>query len=336
MLLQATGVLPAPGVGAARQAADQARAATDSLGSIDRRLTAVEAMTESLPNLRADVTATAARVTMAEQNATALAAKSDVAALRTDLTALRARLDQAPPSATPAEVSALATRLARLEATAAGTPVPVAPAATTPPTSEADARIASLAARLDAAEAAIAKLSAAPTSGPVVATNATNARTAAVSALRRAVDTGVPFAAELDMVAAFGSDPMISGLRPYAAEGIATRDTLRADFAKVGDAILVATQVNDESLFGRLVAGARSLVSVRPVGPIAGSDPVAIVSRMDAAVAQGDFATTLREREGLPAVGKEASAAWAARVNQRLTADALLGQPAPAAGTVNR
>jgi hypothetical protein len=138
------------------------------------------------------------------------------------------------------------------------------------------------------------------------------------------------------MVAAFGSDPVISGLRPYAAEGIATRDTLRADFAKVGDAILVATQVNDESLFGRLVAGARSLVSVRPVGPIAGSEPAAIVSRMDAAVAQGDFATALRERDGLPAVGKDASAAWAARVNQRLTADALLGQPATAAGTVNR
>jgi len=58
---------------------------------VEARLTAVEAMTESLPNLRADVTATAARVTMAEQNATALAAKTDVAALRTDLTALRAR-----------------------------------------------------------------------------------------------------------------------------------------------------------------------------------------------------------------------------------------------------
>ena len=85
-----------------------------------------------------------------------------------------------------------------------------------------------------------------------------------------------------------------------------------------------------------MVAGARSLVSVRPVGPVAGSDPPAVVSRMEAAVATGDLATALRERDGLPPAGKDASAAWAAKAMERVNADRLLVQPVATAGTVNR
>jgi hypothetical protein len=157
----------------------------------------------------------------------------------------------------------------------------------------------------------------------------------AVTALRGAVDAGRPYAAELDAVAAIAPDPALAGLRPFAASGIATREALRAEFGKVGDAILSATQGNDDSLLGRLVAGARGLVSIRPAGPIAGDDPPAIVSRMEAAVVKGDFPTALRERDALPAAGKQASADWAGRVAARVTADTLLAQPA-ATGVVNR
>ena len=74
----------------------------------------------------------------------------------------------------------------------------------------------------------------------------------------------------------------------------------------------------------RIVAGIGSLVTVQPMGPVEGSDPAAIVSRMRAAVAAGDLAKALQERDGLPAAGKDASAEWAAAATSRVTVDALI------------
>ena len=57
---------------------------------------------------------------------------------------------------------------------------------------------------------------------------------------------------------------------------------------------------------------------------------------MDAAVAKGDFVMALKERDGLPAPGKAASADWATRAQARVSADALLADPATTAATANR
>ena len=74
------------------------------------------------------------------------------------------------------------------------------------------------------------------------------------------------------------------------------------------------------------LAGVGSLVTVRPTGPVAGNDPAAIVSRMQAAVDAGDLATALSERDGLPAAGKDASADWAAAAESRVTVDGLIAR----------
>src|SRR5438132_1319452 len=150
------------------------------------------------------------------------------------------------PGCFPRAAAALNARLGRVETALAGATAPQPSAAT--PVTDADARVAALSARLDAAEAAIARLSApppptAPQQAPVTAnavSGAGNARATALASLRRAVDSGTPYTAELDALAAFGSDPIISGLRPAAAAGIATRATLTTDFDKVGEAILTA------------------------------------------------------------------------------------------------
>jgi hypothetical protein len=76
------------------------------------------------------------------------------------------------------------------------------------------------------------------------------------------------------------------------------------------------------------VGSARGLVSIRPAGPVAGDDPPAIVSRMQAAVDKGDLATALDERDGLPDAGKEASASWAAAAADRIKIDSLIDQVA--------
>jgi hypothetical protein len=339
MLLQGAGVLPSAGASAARQAALEARAASDTLASVERRLTAVEAMTEGLPGLRADATAVATRIVAAELALAGAATRSDVQGVRNDLTAIRTRLDQAPPPAAAVDLAGLAARVARLEAALAGAAAPAATAPSAAPAlAEPDPRIATLTARLEAAEAAVAKLNAGAPSPVAGTAAAVNAPATAYGNLRRAVDAGRPFAAELDAVAALGPNPAVAGLRPYAATGIATREALRADFSKVADAILAVTQAGDDSLFGRLVAGARGLVSIRPSGPIAGTDPTAIVSRMEAAVAAGDLAGALRERDGLPQAGQQASAEWAARAAARVSAETLLAEPVAAAaiGAVNR
>jgi hypothetical protein len=221
-----------------------------------------------------------------------------------------------------------------VEAAAASAGAPTAGAAATSPLSaDGEARLAALSARLDAVEGAIARPTA---TGVPPAAPASDARGLALAALRRAVDSGRPFTAELDMLAAFGPDAITNGLRQYAASGVASRDALRADFGRVADAILAVSATPDDSLFGRIVASARGLVSVRPTTPVAGTDPPAVVSRIEAAVAQGDLATALREREALPVTGKDASAAWAARAQGRLTADGLLAEPAALTGAVNR
>jgi hypothetical protein len=161
------------------------------------------------------------------------------------------------------------------------------------------------------------------------------ARAIAIVALRRAVDEGVPFTTDLDLAAALGlpADD-VAALKPFAAKGVATRATLAAQFAAVGEAVVSATTQADPNagFFARLIAGIGSLVTVRPAGPVAGSDPAAIVSRMRAAVESGDLATALSERDALPPAGKDASADWAAAAGDRVAVDALIVKIAQAIG----
>jgi hypothetical protein len=330
MLLQAAGIFPAPGVSAARQAALDARTAADTLASVERRLMAVEAMSEGLSALRTDVAAAAGRVAALDQALGGAATKNEVDALRNEMATFRARIEQAPPSATSADLAALAARLARMEAAVAGQST--APTTALPMT-ESDARLTALSARLDAAEAAIARLSTPPPAAP---SPTADARAGALASLRRAVDAGQPFVSELDLAAAMGADAITNGLRAYASSGVATRDSLRTDFARVADAILAATASTDDSLFGRIVAGARGLVSIRPTGPLEGDDPPAIVSRMEAAVARGDLGTALGEREALSASGRNASADWAMRAEARVAADRLLADFVTVTGAGNQ
>ncbi len=131
------------------------------------------------------------------------------------------------------------------------------------------------------------------------------------------------------MIAALGiSGDLLQPLRPLADTGVASGATLAKEFVPVADAILGATSASDPdaSFFQRALSGLGSLVSIRPAGPVPGNDPPAIVSRMTAALAAGDVATALAEREALPAAGKDASAAWAAKASQRVALDRLIEQ----------
>jgi len=134
-------------------------------------------------------------------------------------------------------------------------------------------------------------------------------------------------------VAAGGAGGEVAALRPFATAGVATPAELAGEFATVADAILAATASSGPApgLWERFVGSLRDIVSVRPAGPMTGNDPPAVVSRIEAALADGDLAKALAERATLPQAGKDASADWAQKAADRIAVDRLIAAAAGAA-----
>ncbi len=122
------------------------------------------------------------------------------------------------------------------------------------------------------------------------------------AALRRAVMAPVE--------ALTGSNPQIDSLKAQAATGLATPASLAASFEPAADAILAVDAPKPEGMVDGLLANARSLIKVRPHGPVAGNSPEAIVSQIRAALAGGDLAAAYGLWEKLPEAQRAASAQW--------------------------
>ena len=324
IVLQAIGLVPSPGRSAAVQAADQARTASEAVAALDRRVSAIEMITQNLPS-KSTVEGLGGQVAQLQKEVGALATQGDLMVVENKLSALTKTVDTLPPGVTHDELAALVDRVARLEAGGA--------AGGSGGGADASA-VAALNSRIDQAQASlkalgdrVATLEAKLAVGPADSTLA--ARAIAVVALRRAVDEGAPFTTDLDLAAALGLPAAdVAELKSFAEKGVATKAALTAEFGQVGDAIIGATtNANPNAgFFERLMAGIGSLVTVRPAGPVEGNDPAAIVSRMQAAVDAGDFARALSERDSLPAAGQDASADWAAAAKSRVTVDALIAR----------
>ena len=197
-----------------------------------------------------------------------------------------------------------------------------------------ETRTALLSGRLDA-------LSNRMTEQPAAAAeNERAARAVAIATLRQGSASSGGFAAELAMIAALAPNaPEVASLRPLADKGASSVADLAAAFPEVADAVLKASAAPDASggVADRLFSRLRGLVTIRPVGPITGSSPEAVVSRMQAAVEKGDLASALKERDSLDEAGKVASADWAKDAAGRVAIDdlvarlvAALGAPPPA------
>jgi hypothetical protein len=322
LVLQGIGLLPAPGRTAANQAAEQAKAASATASGLERRLSAVEMLTDGVAATRDAASALGDRVARLESADTQLAPRDQVMALSAQVAALA---NSGGAGASRDDLARLADRIARLESAVAAGSGP-AGAAVTVQNGRIDdvaAGLTALAGRVDALEG---KVAAAPAAGSEAA------RSVALVALRRAAESGAPFASDLDMAAALGLAPAdAAALRPLAEKGVASAASLAE--ALPADAILAASAAADPDagFWRRLAGGVSGLVSVRPVGPVAGSDPPAIVSRMRAAAEKGDLATALKEREALPQAGKDASADWANRARDRVTVDGVIARIADAA-----
>jgi hypothetical protein len=149
----------------------------------------------------------------------------------------------------------------------------------------------------------------------------------AASALKSAIDRGGSFAAELDLFAAVApGTPELGELRALAARGVPTRAQLAAEVGPVADGMLEAGRqaaASDGGVVDRLLASARSLVRVRPVGDVEGDGVSARIARFRNAVTGGDLARAAEEYGALPDKAKAAGADFMAGLQARLKVDAL-------------
>jgi hypothetical protein len=339
--LQAAGVLPAPGRSAAAEALAETSGLKSTVTGFDQRVTAIEAASAQTIADRALLDDLARQVGVVDAFGTSLSDR--LLNVEAKIAALNESLGSTGDAATRQSLDALAERVGRLESAppAAGGEAMSAPAmAELGSRVETDrAALETLRGRVDtlASEVAAleAKLDGMAKTPAAVNDGERGARAIAIGALRQASARGGPFAADLAVIGALGIGAAdLAALAPLAEKGAPSRAELLAGFPAVADAILAARRPAGEGagIFDRVLSYGRGLVKIRPTGPISGSDPVAVVSRMQAAVEDGDLAKALSEREGLPEAGKAASEAWATGVSDRLAIDRLVDDIAGALG----
>ena len=159
----------------------------------------------------------------------------------------------------------------------------------------------------------------------------------AAAALTTAVERGEPFAAELAAVKALAPAPeLLAALDGFAASGVPAPAALARELAALVPALNAAAGAppRNGGLLDRLAANAEKLVRIRPLEDAPGSDPAAIVARIEVKAARADLAGALAELSQLPANVRAPAEPWikqaqaraaAVAASRRVAADALAG-----------
>jgi len=145
----------------------------------------------------------------------------------------------------------------------------------------------------------------------------------ALTQLAHAANETGSFQLQLDTYAAASpGDPMVVLLRPYAGSGVPSRSALNERFPDVARAALDAERRADaRSLFAKLWANLRALVSVRRVGEAQGDDTESKLARAQARLDSNDIAGAAREVRGVRAVAAKPLAKWLNDAFARITLD---------------
>ena len=142
--------------------------------------------------------------------------------------------------------------------------------------------------------------------------------------LAAALDSGVPFTADLELLAPLtqGDEKIAAigrALQGPATRGVASRATLEADFPAVARAAL-AEDLADDSYGARLLGKVKGLVSLRRVGDVPGDTTEARLARAERALQAGDIAGAVALVKALPPQTAQATASWLARAETWLAA----------------
>lgn len=149
----------------------------------------------------------------------------------------------------------------------------------------------------------------------------------AVAALQRAVASGRPYEDELRVLRPLvPKDAGITVLEARAAAGVPTLEAIRNGFSTLADDIVEAGRPADGTVVDKLLSGARTLVKVRPAGPVDGDGRGAVVARIEADLAGGDLAEAERKWNTLDEAAKQVSLGWAGDLSAKVGADQELQQ----------
>lgn len=147
---------------------------------------------------------------------------------------------------------------------------------------------------------------------------------AAMSRLRGALDAGGPFSAALADLSSAAGATVPESLQAVAESGVPTVAALQAAFPEAARAGLAASVREDldadAGTMERLGAFLRAQTGARSITPRDGDDPDAILSRAEAALAEGRVADALALVTTLPPAGQDAMADWVAAAQSRLGA----------------
>ncbi|HZO47463.1 MAG TPA: hypothetical protein VFB68_16315 [Xanthobacteraceae bacterium] len=140
------------------------------------------------------------------------------------------------------------------------------------------------------------------------------------STLNAAVERGAPFAPEL--AAARGAAPDAKGLaalEPFAKSGVPTAAVLTRELKELIPSVAkaVGTSSRESGILDRLKASAEKVVRVRRIDEAPGDDPVAIVRRIEIRAEQGNLNGVLAEIAKLPEPVRVLTKEWVARAEGR-------------------
>ncbi len=156
------------------------------------------------------------------------------------------------------------------------------------------------------------------------------ALTLALAQLRDALRSTGPFEQELGVVSRLAADEpqLLEALAPLsdtADTGVPTLEQLQSSFTAVArQAAAAASSGEDDGWTGGVMRRLSNVLTVRPVGEVAGEDAGAVIARAEVKLHGGDLAGAEQELSGLSGPAGEAVNDWRSQANLRLAADAAL------------
>jgi hypothetical protein len=177
--------------------------------------------------------------------------------------------------------------------------------------------------RIAALESAVKSLAAEVAARPSTVDDSGARATVAAEALRAAVESGVPYQAELAAVKSFGADQnATAALAPFAADGIPGAAALGRELIALIPAMERASEseTGSGSLLGRLEARAKRLVRITPLDTAAapvGDDASSTLLRINGDATRGDIAAALADIARLPAAARAPADGWVKKAQAR-------------------
>ncbi|WP_223426458.1 hypothetical protein [Tateyamaria pelophila] len=212
-------------------------------------------------------------------------------------------------SAIEAEIAALTDQVKDI----ANQPATEAPV----PTEALDAALADLREKASEQQAEIDKLLADQQStikDAEMAAKATLARTA-MTGIQAAIDAGAPFDLALAELEQTDLVDVPQELKDIAVDGVASLANLQETLPDAArEALYAARDAETGSGLGGFI---QLQLGVRAVEPREGSDPDAVLSRVEAATRAGDLETALTEARALPAPAQDAMSSWIDKAQSR-------------------